>query len=403
MMILRVALTLGVAFLFGILVSKLKLPPILGWLLAGMVLGPHAFNVLTTSITGSDIYHGVAQFFECSLGLMFARHLVVKRLKMYGKQIVTITMFQSIGTFLFVALCFGVLFYFMNVPLYVALLFGAIAMATAPAPSISIVTQFKTQGPMTNTLLPLAILDDIIAIAVFFTVNAYVQSLGSTQGGSVIAILAMNVALPIIIGVAIGFVTLPIAKAANTNKGFIAAAMSIIAITYAVGFALDTFVFRTPTINFMLVGMAAFSTVANFISEKKMAQLSNSVQHVVTFGLMVMIINLGAPLDYRLIASAGVFTAVYIVSRGIGKYYGAYFGAKTSSAPETVKKYLGFAIMPHSGVSLFFTSMAFVSLSSFDTESAFLIQGTIAAAAVINEVVALILAKKAFEWAGELK
>ncbi len=30
-----------------------------------------------------------------------------------------------------------------------------------------------------------------------------------------------------------------------------------------------------------------------------------------------------------------------------------------------------------------------------------IIQGTIAAAAVINEVIAVIVAKKAFEWAGE--
>ena len=37
----------------------------------------------------------------------------------------------------------------------------------------------------------------------------------------------------------------------------------------------------------------------------------------------------------------------------------------------------------------------------FEPEYAAIITGTIAAAAVINEIIAVIMAKKAFEWAGE--
>ncbi len=401
-LVARVVAIIGIAFLMGMLISKVKMPPILGWLLTGMILGPHALNFLNDETLNSQLYHGFSQFLECSLGLMFARELVIKKIKMYGKQIVTITLFQSFGTFLFVSLCFGVVFYFMDVPLYIALLFGAIAMATAPAPSISIVTQFKTKGPMTNTLLPLAILDDIIAIAVFFTVNAYVESLGNTQGGSVFAIIGFGVILPILLGVAIGFATLPLIKRVGTKKGFIVGGLTVMCIVYIVGMVFDNFVFSTPTINYMLLGMGAFATIANCIPEEKMALLSKTFTPIVTFGLLIMIVNLGAPLDYMLIMGAGVFTAVYIISRALGKYYGTFFGAKISKAPKQVQKYLGFAILPHSGVSLFFTSLAVASLSSFDTESAVLIQGTIAAAAVINEVIALILAKKAFEWAKEI-
>ena len=36
-----------------------------------------------------------------------------------------------------------------------------------------------------------------------------------------------------------------------------------------------------------------------------------------------------------------------------------------------------------------------------DRECAQIIQGTIAAAAVINEIIAVVVAKKGFEWAGE--
>lgn len=107
------------------------------------------------------------------------------------------------------------------------------------------------------------------------------------------------------------------------------------------------------------------------------------------------------PLDYHLIFGAGLFTVIYIISRAIGKYFGAYFGASITKSPKTVKKYLGFTLLPHSGVSLVFTGIAVSVLMGTTPENAKMIQGTIAAA-VINEVIAVIFAKKGFEWAGEL-
>ena len=91
-----------------------------------------------------------------------------------------------------------------------------------------------------------------------------------------------------------------------------------------------------------------------------------------------------------------------IIARAVGKYGGAYVGAAVTHAPETVKKYLGFTLLPHSGVSLVFTGIAVSILEGPAPECASIIQGTIAAAAVINEIIAVFMAKKGFEWAGEL-
>ena len=98
---------------------------------------------------------------------------------------------------------------------------------------------------------------------------------------------------------------------------------------------------------------------------------------------------------------AGFFTAVYIIARALGKYFGAFFGASITKSPKTVRNFLGFTLLPHSGVSLVFTGIAVSVLIGPAPECAQIIQGTIAAAAVINEIVAVIMAKKGFEWAGE--
>ena len=86
----------------------------------------------------------------------------------------------------------------------------------------------------------------------------------------------------------------------------------------------------------------------------------------------------------------------------MGKYSGAYLGAAVTHAPAAVRRYLGLTLLPHSGVSLVFTGIAVSVLQNAAPESASMLQGTIAAAAVINEVIAVFAAKKGFEWAGEL-
>lgn len=72
--------------------------------------------------------------------------------------------------------------------------------------------------------------------------------------------------------------------------------------------------------------------------------------------------------------------------------------------PETVQKYLGLTLLPHSGVSLVFTGIVCASLEGGgEPELAVIVKGTIAAAAVINEIIAVILAKKGFSMAGEIR
>lgn len=54
-------------------------------------------------------------------------------------------------------------------------------------------------------------------------------------------------------------------------------------------------------------------------------------------------------------------------------------------------------------MSLVFTGITVSVLAAPKPECAAIVQGTTAAAAVINEIVAVVIAKKGFEWAGELE
>lgn len=403
LLILRILMGLCIAFYVGKLVSKVKLPAILGWLLTGMILGPHALGILNFPLLNSGWYHTLLKIFETAMGLMIGTELVLKELKRSGKQIIITTIFQSMMTFVLVTLCFGVIFYFLEIPLYIALIFGAIALATAPAPALAIVKEFKADGPVTRTLIPMAVLDDIVAIVVFFSISTGITAANTQNAMPLSMTLALMILLPLALGAALGFLGGLVLKKERSRSATLLLTLSLILLVAGVGFAFDFLILAEPAMNYMLLGMAFSAVFANLVSEERLAQIMNAFSPMLELSLMMVILNLGAPLDYHLILGAGLFTAIYIVSRGIGKYSGAYLGSRLTKLPKTVEKYLGLTLLPHSGVSLIFTGIAVTNLNTFDPSSAAIVQGTIAAAAVINEIIAVVIAKKAFEWAGELE
>lgn len=401
LLILRLLVSVGIAFFMGKLVSKIKLPAILGWLLTGMILGPHAVGVVNDTLLNASWYQTILRILECGVGLMIGTELVFKELKKSGKQIIITTLTQSLGTFFVVTLCFGTIFYFTGVPLYVAFILGGIALATAPAPALSIVKEFKTDGPVTRALIPMAALDDIVGIIVFFSVTTIITAGNTEQSIPLYMTLAIMILLPIVIGVAVGSVGGIVLKKERSNKITSMLTVILILLVSSVGFVFNNLILPQPVLNFMLIGMAFSATFANMVSEERLSQIMDGFNPIIGISLIIVILNLGAPLDYHLILGAGIFTAIYIISRAIGKYTGAFWGSKMTGLPITVQKYLGLTLLPHSGVSLVFTGIAVTTLNTFDPTSSAIIQGTIAAAAVINEVIAVIISKKAFEWAGE--
>lgn len=399
--VLRLFGIVCIAFVVGRLVAKVKLPAILGWLITGVVFGPYLAGVVTFDVVNADEYKIFIKVVECCAGVMIGREILFKKLAKTGKQIIGITFIQSIGTFLFVSLVFAVVFFIMGVPVYLSLVFGGIALATAPAPALSIVNEYRTNGPVTGTLIPLAAIDDVIGVVVFFTV---ISVIGSVKGAGAQSplVIAASVCLPFIIGIAVGFLASQIMKHIRNPWVNFAFLLFFLLLSAAVGIVIDLFVFHAYRLNYILIGMAFSATLVNLIPEEKAAEVFAKYNGILNLSLMLVIVNLGMPLDYRLIAGAGVFTAVYILSRAAGKIGGAWLGGKITQAPDSVTKYLGFTLLPHSGVSLVFTGIAATTLSAIDPSLAEIVQGTIVAAAIINEIIAVIIAKFAFIWAGEI-
>lgn len=246
MIILRLLLAVVIAFFIGKLVSKIKLPAILGWLLTGMILGPHALGIVNDAVLNAQWYEPIMHILECVVGLLIGTELVWKKIKKSGKQIIVTTLTQSLGTFFIVSLVFGVVFYFVGFPIYLAFIFGGIALATAPAPALSIVREFRTDGPVTKTLIPMAALDDMVGVIVFFSTISIISANISEQKLPAYMILLI-VLLPVIIGIVTGFFAGFVLKRERSPKVTVLLLSATILISAGIGFIFNDLVLPTCT------------------------------------------------------------------------------------------------------------------------------------------------------------
>lgn len=68
--ILRWIAVLALAFLTGKLMTKIRMPSILGWLIVGMLFGPHAVNLLPQEVLSADWYKVIIMWMQCAFGVM---------------------------------------------------------------------------------------------------------------------------------------------------------------------------------------------------------------------------------------------------------------------------------------------------------------------------------------------
>lgn len=392
---------LATAYVVGLLFSKIKLPAILGWLVVGVIFGPFLGGLTSNEFLNNYGYTSYIHVFECFAGVMVGSEINFRKLKKTGSQILVTTLFQSLGTFIVVSLFFLVALAISGKPLYLSVIFGGIALATAPAPALSIVNQYKTDGPVTRTLIPMAALDDIVGVIVFFTVISIV---GGFLGSSSVEWwrVLLSIVFPFIIGIITGGLYSLIARKIKQHVVLLILDIFFLLISVGLGLVCDHYLFSGSGLNYLLIGMAFSATAVNILDTEKSEKLLKDFNPLLSLSLLIVIVNLGMPLDYRAMAGAGLFTAIYIISRAIGKIGGAYTGARVTHCDKNVQKYLGLTLLPHSGVSLVFTGIAVSTLQGADPVSASIIQGTIVAAAIINEFIAVILAKVGFTKAGEL-
>lgn len=197
-MLTSLALIFLCGLLFGTLFSKLKLPPLLGMLLTGIVLGPYVLSLLDPSILSIS-----ADLRQLALIIILTRaglNLDLASLKKVGRPAILMC---------FVPACFeigGMLLLappLLHISLLEAAIMGTVVAAVSPAVIVPKMLHLMETGYGTKQSIPQLIMagasvDDVFVIVLFTSFT------GLAQGQQISAVSFLSIPVSILLGLLVG-------------------------------------------------------------------------------------------------------------------------------------------------------------------------------------------------------
>jgi NhaP-type Na+/H+ or K+/H+ antiporter len=230
--------------------------------------------------------------------------------------------------------------------LYIALIFGALASATAPAATVDVLREYQASGPLTTTTFAVVGIDDAYAVMIYAFASFIAKVLLSKQEvhvaeavlrpfGEILAALG--------IGLVIGLAFLFLIRNYTAKRGLLVLTWGVIIATTGLANWLN--------LSLILANMALGLTIVNLTKWRRddVFELLRSTTQPI---YVVFFVIVGAQLQAGKLLSLGAIGLLYIIFRSVGKLSGAYMGGIISDAPAGVRKYLGLCLFSQAGVAI---------------------------------------------------
>ena len=336
-------LILLLALLAGHLVKVLRIPEVTGYILAGVALGPSilgwvsAENLLALEVL-SEVALGLILF---SIGSVFE----FSRFRRLGRQFLYLTLVESVLASGLVTI--GVLL--LGQPWQVALLLGAVAIATAPASTLMVIRECDSSGPLTENLLGIIAVNNLFCITAYAGAAALIDLTSGLGGRSIFDALYLAVfplvwqlvgsaAWGYLVGMLLaGWST----QVKETGEMLILLAGSIL---LCVG------VSRLLELSPLVASLAVGATMVNL--SRRSRPLFSTLAGTDPPFYAIFFVLAGADLDLALVPAMGVVGMVYVGGRSIGKFFGAVAGARWLQLEPNVQRYLGFGLLAQAGLAV---------------------------------------------------
>jgi len=394
------AILLGAGLLGAKVAQLLRLPSVTGFICVGLLLGPSGLNLIREEHLSENLSH----FAEIALMLIafgIGEHLDWRKLRKSARSVGYASVFESWGACLLVAAGTFAAAWLTRVGpdewtlreyICLAALLGGVATATAPAATFHVMRELRASGPLTRTLMAVVALDDGLAIIIFGVVLAVVGTVvGAAEGGLAIAIGhgIIESLGSVFVGIICGLLIDLFVHRLKRRGEMLTAGLALILLTGEGSRALGL----SP----LLAGMAAGFTIVN--RDRRDVRVFRTINDFEPPIYALFFTLAGAHLRLSALLVAGAVGLAYAFLRPAGKMTGAYIGSRMAGAPEAVRKYLGFALVPQAGVAigLIFLIQSNPELSSY----AAIVTPVVLAGVVLSELVGPLAAKFAVVRAGE--
>jgi Kef-type K+ transport system membrane component KefB len=399
--ILTLGLLLSAALLGGLIAERLRLPKVTAYLIVGLLLGPYTLESLPRWVSDwvPDSLFRLLSVPESHLAFLdpvgkFAMALVLfnmgcsftlSHIRPHFRSIMRLSFGELMLTFVLVAIGLSAL----GESWQSALLFGCLAMATAPATTVLVLKENHSEGPVTQYAHTLVALNNIASVVAFEVLFVAVLTLDGRVDVSLKASLG-RLCLDLVGSVTLGVIA---GLSISTACGFLLRGrwlVMLVAIA-ATGLGLCQLLELPYLLTFLVMG----TTVAN--TSDRVKDLIGQIDGFTGLLCVVFFVIHGAEMDIRALLAAGAIGVGYTIFRSLGKYFGIYLFA-TRTDGELVRRWLGTTLLSQAGAAIALTAIAAERYPELGVHLRDIILGTV----VVFEIVGPIMIRQAVIRAGEV-
>lgn len=385
--LLKLAIVVLVGCLAGRLAKAVKLSNVFGFLIAGIILGPSCLKLISNQDLSSLTI--IAEVAVAILAFKIGSEFVLNDLKKLGKNFIMITFAEVVGAFLVV---FSVMYFLFKQDFIFSLMIASIASTTAPAATILVMRQYRSDGPVTRTLLPVAALDGVLGVVLFAISMSIARLYVLAEGYSVWMIVRgpiFEILGSLVLGAALGFALTFLGKKAGDSDELLVVTVAMILVATSVAKVLNL----SPLLTNIMMGVVLVNLTQN--SNRVFFSLNNFTPPI----YLLFFAFAGASVDLRTLFNLAVLGIAYILARAAGKILGAWLGAKSVKAEPAVQRYLGIALLSQGGLSIALALLVHFHLP----ETSMAVTGIVVFSVLLYEIAGPIIAKMAIEKAGEIR
>lgn len=337
-------LVLGVCLAAGVFADLLHLPKVTAYLLVGMLVGPSVLDWVPERHV--ELFEPVLKLAIAIVLFNLGCEFTFTKVRRVAAHCLALSAAEILATFALVAV--GLLMFGSSGSM--ALLLGCLAVATAPATTILVLKEFRSEGPVTESTGFLVAMNNFACIVMFEFAFLAVQLIQGKLGasfGSELSSVAMNIAGSIALGVGGGLIV-------SYGCGFLNIKRWLVLLVAATTFLLGTSV--SLDIPYMVTFLVMGVTVAN--TSDYTGKIVDELDHLSGLLAVLFFAIHGTQLDLGAFLIAGKLGVIYIVFRMAGKWLGVYVAARATKQPLEVRHWVGSCLFAQAGAAIALSTVA---------------------------------------------
>jgi len=380
-------LTVGTLLIFALLAGRvcviLHVPRVTGYILTGLAAGPHTAALIGNNpVLGPADLASLDHVYDLALGIIafsIGGHFSFGGIKRWGMRIWKISLIEMAASFVLVAA--GTML--AGITAAGALFLGCMAVTTAPAATKMVIREHDSEGPLSDMLMDLIVINNLAAI-ILFSVLVHVLITPDHP----ISELAYTMLIPVAVGTGTGLAVSIWEQRMQRKIERQALALAAVAVIWGSCELLG--------VPMMLATLVAGTVVVN--SSPHGSRIFKELMEIDYVLYVLFFIIAGAHLNIELLKYMGVVGVAYVILRTAGKFTGATLGTTVARCESSMRKWLGPAMLAQAGLAIGLAG----SLASAWGEQGKQIQTVILASVVFFEILGPLLVRLSLVRTGEV-